>query len=220
MIGGLFSRANLPDRGERIIQSCQILHSKPPHLKLLINIKSDALRRRILKSVKSNLTIHVTLSRKESWLLPSPNRNKKGIKMKRLFGIIAVALPLQLLAQNTVPIEVHVDTGSHTCTSIGQDHKVYQTITAGAGRYFQNPALNTHSNFGPGNCTYETDGGGPAQVWQKFKLIDADGEEEEQDRLVQVTVRAYSDCTNSPARLTTRTARDCKFTATSKKGKQ
>lgn len=140
--------------------------------------------------------------------------------MKKLFGILALALPLPLLAQNTVPIDVNVDTGAHTCTSQGQDHKVYQTIRAGIGRYFQNPQLVTHSNFGPGNCTYETDGGGPSQVFGKFKLTDADGDEEVQDRLTQVTVRAYSDCTNNLSRIGSRTGRECRFTATSKKGKQ
>lgn len=61
-------------------------------------------------------------------------------------------LPIQVFAEPpsnvTVPIDVTVDTGSHTCTSIGQEKKVYKDVYAGDGRYFVNPNLGEVSHFG------------------------------------------------------------------------
>lgn len=135
-------------------------------------------------------------------------------------AIILVALPAQLFAQNIVPVEVNVDTGSHTCTKIGQDHKAYQDVFAGKGRYFVNPALDTVSKFGDGNCVYTSDGGAYDVRYEKFKFTDADGEVEWMDKPVNFVVRAYADCTNNVLKLASRVGTACRFTATSKKGMQ
>jgi hypothetical protein len=115
----------------------------------------------------------------------------------------------------SVPIDVVVDTGSHTCSSIGQDHNVPKEISAGESRYFINENLTMISNFGRGACTYERDGGVQTKI---FCVTDADGKQECLPRIVKVIVRAYADCTMDPLKLTTRVGTECRFTATSKRG--
>lgn len=137
-----------------------------------------------------------------------------------LFGSVAMGLSGgKVLAQgNTVPIDVTVDTGNHSCTSSGQEHKVYKTIEAGAGRYFFNEHLGEVSNFGGrGSCEYNSDGGGTAYETKPFCVTDADGAKECSQRLTKVVVRAFADCGNNPI-PGSRVGRECRFTATSKKG--
>ncbi len=120
-------------------------------------------------------------------------------------------------AGNQTPIDVNVDTGSHTCTSIGQEKKVYKEIYAGDDRYFIDDNLSEVSKFGAGSCEYSPDGGNSYEK-KPFCVIDADNEKECQPRLVRVIVRAFADCTNNPTKLQSRIGTECRFTATSKKG--
>lgn len=123
-------------------------------------------------------------------------------------------------AQNTVPIDLIADTGSHTCRALGQEVKVYRDVYAGKSRYFSDPTLAEHSKFGEGNCVYTSDGGVPAIQMEKFKFLDADGGVEWIDKPVRFIVRAFADCTNNPAKLGSRIGTECRFTGTSKKGAQ
>lgn len=129
-----------------------------------------------------------------------------------------VAPGYALAAGNTVPIDQNVDTGTHLCTSIGQDIKVYKPISAGEGRYFFGEHLGEVSKFGAGDCQFNSDGGGNAYETKVFCVTDADGEKECAPRLVGVIVRAYADCTNDPRRINSRISTECRFTAISKKG--
>lgn len=115
----------------------------------------------------------------------------------------------------SVPIDVVVDTGSHSCSSIGQEHKVMKEINAGDSRYFINENLTMISNFGKGACIYEPDGGVQSKI---FCVTDADGQQECLPRVVKVVVRAFADCTMDPLKLTTKVGTECRFTATSKRG--
>lgn len=139
----------------------------------------------------------------------------------RRLSMVAVLLSAAVSAysQNTVPVDVTVDTGSHTCTKIGEDYKIYKDISAGAGRYFHGENLQEHSRFGAGNCVFG-DGDGSGVTRQNFKFTDADGDTEIQSRVVAVTVRAYADCTNDPLKIGSQVGTECRFTATSKKGTQ
>lgn len=120
---------------------------------------------------------------------------------------------------NTVPIDVTIDTGNHTCTKPGQEHKVYKTIEAGEGRYFFNDNLGEVSKFGPaGSCEYNSDGGGNPRETKPFCVTDADGAKECSQRLTKVIVRAFADCTNNLDKIGSKVGRECRFTATSKKG--
>lgn len=134
--------------------------------------------------------------------------------------ITLLALPIKVMAQNTVPIDVIVDTGSHICTSLGQERKVYKDIYAGKGRYFVNESLGTVSKFREGDCQYTTDGGGPAVQTEKFKFTDADGAVELMDKPTRYVVRAFGDCTNNLGNIGKTMGTECRFTATSKKGNQ
>ncbi|CUS38069.1 hypothetical protein [Candidatus Nitrospira nitrificans] len=140
------------------------------------------------------------------------------MKWQIFMGVALTAPSYVFAAGNTVPIDVTVDTGSHTCTSIGQDHRAYRDIYAGDGRYFFKEQLAEKTKFGAGNCEYNSDGGGNAYETRSFCVTDADGEKECSQRLVRVIVRAYADCTNNPGKLTSRVGTECRFTATSKKG--
>lgn len=133
---------------------------------------------------------------------------------------MALAVPAYAFAAegNTVPIDVTVDTGSHTCTHQGQDVKVYKTIEAGAGRYFINESLGEVSKFGAGSCEFNSDGGGNPHETKVFCTTDADGAPECLPRLSKVVVRAYADCTNNMSKLGSQIGTECRFTATSKKG--
>jgi hypothetical protein len=117
----------------------------------------------------------------------------------------------------TTPINEIVDTGSHTCSSNGQEKKVYKDIYAGDSRYFVDPVLAEVSKFGAGDCQYNSDGGAPAVQMGKFKLTDADGQVEITDKPVRYIVRAFADCTNNN-RIGSRIGTECRFTATSKRG--
>lgn len=143
----------------------------------------------------------------------------KKLEIFSLFALLLV-LPFQLFAQSTTPIDVTVDTGSHTCTSMGQEKKVYKDVYAGDGRYFANPALGEVSKFGAGNCEYNSDGGAPAIQTAQFKFTDADGAVEMMDKPIRYIVRAFADCTNNPGKLGSRIGTECRFTATSKRGNQ
>lgn len=118
----------------------------------------------------------------------------------------------------TVPVSKTVDTGSHTCTKIGQEKKVYDVAEAGQDRYFVNDSLATVSMFREGNCTYESDGGGPSVTMGRFSFKDADGNNEVMEKPVRYVIRAFGDCTNNPANLGKSMGTECRFTATSKRG--
>lgn len=133
-----------------------------------------------------------------------------------------VAFTLSLItqfaaAQLTTPIDVTVDTGSHTCSSIGQEKKVYKEIYAGDSRYFLNESLGTVSTFGKGECAWSPDHG-DSYVTKNFCVTDADGQKECSPRLIKVIVRAFADCTNNPTKIGSHIAAECRFTATSKRG--
>ena len=138
--------------------------------------------------------------------------------VKTIFVALALSSAAQFVqAQFITPIDVTVDTGSHTCTSTGQEKKVHKEIYAGDGRYFTNESLSTVSTFGKGECAYSPDHG-DNYVTKNFCVTDADGQKECSPRLVKVVVRAFADCTNNPLRLGSRIAAECRFTATSKRG--
>lgn len=148
--------------------------------------------------------------------------NSEGCTMliKKIFPVMIMTIVSQsalAATGNTTPIDVTVDTGTHTCTSIGQEKKVYKEIYAGDGRYFIDENLSEVSRFGAGGCEYSPDGGNSYEK-KTFCVTDADGDRECQPRLVRVIVRAFADCTNNPAKLATKIATECRFSATSKKG--
>ena len=93
-----------------------------------------------------------------------------------------LALPLMMLSSTlyaqgySTPVDVTVDTGSHTCTSIGQEKKVYKDVYVGDSRYFVDDNLSEVSLFGAGGCEYNSDGGGNAHEMQVFCVTDADGQ--------------------------------------------
>jgi hypothetical protein len=136
---------------------------------------------------------------------------------RSLFAFALCAFAQAASAQFTTPVDVTVDTGSHTCTSTGQEKKVYKEIYAGDSRYFVGESLSTVSTFGKGECAYSPDHG-ENYVTKNFCVTDADGQKECSQRLVKVVVRAFADCTNNPLKLGTRIAAECRFTATSKRG--
>ncbi len=140
------------------------------------------------------------------------------MKKIAVFGLALSSVAQFALAQYTTPIDVTIDTGSHTCTSIGQEKKVYLPIDAGDSRYFINESLRTVSTYGKGECAYSPDHGGDGYVTKVFCVTDADGQQECSPRLVKVIVRAFADCTNDPGRLGSQIAAECRFTATSKRG--
>lgn len=115
------------------------------------------------------------------------------------------------------PVDVTVDTGSHTCTEIGWDKKDYQDVYAGDGRYFIDDKLSTVSVFGSGSCEYSPDHPNSYET-RRFCVTDADGEKECTSKPVRVIIRAYADCTNNPTNLGSRVGTECRFTATSKRG--
>ncbi|MEQ1560789.1 MAG: tetratricopeptide repeat protein [Methyloglobulus sp.] len=131
-------------------------------------------------------------------------------------------VPFQISADTnfTTPIDVSVDTGSHTCTSLGQEMKVYSEVYAGDGRYFVNSILAVMYKFGAGNCEFNSDGGAPAIQTGQFKFTDADGQVEIMEKPIRYIVRAFADCTNNPGNLGSRISTECRFTATSKIGTQ
>lgn len=66
------------------------------------------------------------------------------------------------LAQKPYTVRQQVDTGSHTCTSQGQDYKVYAVAEAPPDRFFVESTVKytIHSQFGSdGNCVFTNDGG-------------------------------------------------------------
>jgi hypothetical protein len=137
-----------------------------------------------------------------------------------IFGLALSTMAQFALAQYNTPIAVTIDTGSHTCTSIGMEKKTYSDppITAGESRYFINPAIETVSTYGKGECAYSPDHAPDSYVTKSFCVTDADGQRECSPRLVQVIVRAFADCTNNPGNLGSRIGAECKFTAISKRG--
>ena len=143
-------------------------------------------------------------------------------RTKIYFFALILSTSSYLFADNnfTTPINVPVDTGSHTCTKIGQDKKVYENIYAGDGRYFVDPKFVEESKFGSGNCEYNSDGGGEAIQTAKFKFTDADGQVEMMDKPIRYIVRAFADCTNNATKLGSRIGTACRFTAISKRGAQ
>lgn len=141
------------------------------------------------------------------------------MKLSRLATLIVVACPFAVFGQGlTAPIDVTADTGAHTCTAQGQDHKNYKTVNAGEDRYFVDMKLTTVSVFGSGACEFSPDH--PPGVKERvFCVTDADGKPECQPRPVEVVIRAYADCTNNLSKLGSRVGTECRFTATSKRGK-
>lgn len=140
------------------------------------------------------------------------------MNIKSMVFISFFLIPLKVFPQGfTTPIDVTVDTGSHTCTSPGQEKKVYKEIYAGDNRYFINESLSETSRFGSGGCEYSPDGGNSYEK-RNFCVTDADGQRECTPRLVKVNVRAFADCTNDVSRIGSRISTECRFTATSKRG--
>ena len=142
---------------------------------------------------------------------------------KNIFTTLSMLIfPTAILAGGgnplTVPVSKTADTGSHTCTSIGQEVKKYEAAEAGPGRYFADAKLETVSMFRAGNCSYESDGAGPSITMGRFLFKDADGNDEVMEKPVRYVIRAFGDCTNNPANLTQRMGTECRFTATSKRG--
>ena len=146
------------------------------------------------------------------------NNNKL---LNKLLISLVLMVPLPGFSQTpgfVTPIDQNVDTGSHTCTSQGQDIKVYKSILAGENRYFINENLSVVSQFGAGSCEYSPDHVPDSYVKKIFCVTDADGQQECTPKLVQVIIRAYADCTNNPLKLGSRIGTECRFTATSKRG--
>lgn len=141
------------------------------------------------------------------------------MRLYTLVLLAAAVCPVAAFAQgNTAPADITADTGSHTCTAQGQDYKNYRTAYAGDSRYFVDMKLATVSVFGSGGCEYSPDHN-PAIEEKVFCVTDADGQPECQPRPVKVTIRAYADCTNNLGKLGSRVGTECRFTATTKKGK-
>ncbi|MGS1010069.1 hypothetical protein [Achromobacter anxifer] len=156
-----------------------------------------------------------------NWQCRLAHSHRVGGDMKcvKLSLIFALACPLVALAQGvTAPVDITADTGSHTCTSQGQDHKNYRTAYAGDDRYFVDMKLTPVSIFGKGTCEYSPDHK-PAIEEKVFYVTDADGKPECQPRPVRATIRAYADCTNDLRKIGSRVAAECRFTATTKRGK-
>lgn len=100
-----------------------------------------------------------------------------------------------------------VDTGSHTCTSIGQEKKVYDTAEAGSDRFFieEQVSFTEVSKFLAGNCTIEG-------VEKRAILVTLpDGTKAPIRMPVKYTLRAFADCTNDPGNLNRRMSTECAF---------
>lgn len=137
-----------------------------------------------------------------------------------LIAALALLSPLAASAQSRVPVDVTVDTGTHTCVNPGQVERAYKTVYAGDSRYFIDVSLAEVSKLLIGSCEYASEGTGPAVEMRKFKFLDADGEAEWVEKPVRYTVRAFGDCTNNIGNVGKTVGTACRFTGTTKRGRE
>lgn len=133
--------------------------------------------------------------------------------LKRLLTFAAIAIFAGTAwSQKPYTVTKTVDTGSHTCTSQGQDHKAYDVAEAPPDRYFVESTVSFGevSKFGAGNCEFTNDGG--ATVDKKTVVLKlANGQTVRADVPIRYHLRAYADCTNNVQKLTTRVGTECRF---------
>lgn len=117
-----------------------------------------------------------------------------------------------VFAQKPYTVTKTVDTGSHTCTSQGQDHKAYDVAEAPADRYFVESTVSfgETSKFGDGNCMFTNDGG--ATIDKKTVTLKLEnGQTVRADVPIRYHLRAYADCTNNLSKLGSRVGTECRF---------
>lgn len=131
-----------------------------------------------------------------------------AIRIFQILFVLTFSAPLSSFAGDKYG-PFYVDTGSHTCTSIGQEKKVGQIFKAGNDRYFikETVKYTEKSRFGGGDCRIMS---------VEEKNISAKlstGQTVMMPVPVSYTVRAFADCTNNPAKLGSRIATECQFSA-------
>jgi hypothetical protein len=117
------------------------------------------------------------------------------------------------LSQKPYTVRLHVDTGSHTCTNQGQDHKAYGIAEAPPDRFFVESTVKyaPHAQFGSdGNCVFTNDAGGSVEK-KTVTLKLANGQTVRADVPVKYYLRAYADCTNDLTKLFSRVSMECAF---------
>ena len=132
--------------------------------------------------------------------------------MKKM-KITMISTVLLVLNINTAMAETfgpyNVDTGSHTCTSLGQERKVGKVFSSGEDRYFVRSTVtySTVSRFGGGDCRIM--GVKEKDIYLKLET----GQSVRVTVPIGYTVRAFADCTRNPAKLGSRIGTECQFTS-------
>jgi len=132
---------------------------------------------------------------------------RKSVVLIAMCAVVGIAL-----AQKPYTVTKTVDTGSHTCTKIGQEVKKYETAEAPPDRFFVESTVQFRekSRFGAGNCSFTNDGG--ASVEKKTVTLRLqNGQTVRADVPVKYHLRAFADCTNDPGRLASRIGTECIF---------
>jgi hypothetical protein len=136
------------------------------------------------------------------------------MSIRMLASLLALATLSSANAQEPYTVTKTVDTGNHTCPSIGWDHKVYDVAEAPADRFFVESTVrfDPEGVSGDGNCVFTNDNGGAVER-KTVTLKLANGQSVRADVPVRYHLRAYADCTNNPRNLGSRVGRECKFSA-------
>ena len=100
-----------------------------------------------------------------------------------------------------------VDTGSHTCTRLGQEYKPSMLFTAPPDRFFDKSTIKVDevSRFGPGGCSLQ---------YCSEKNIDVtlpSGGKVSMPVIYACNMLATADCTNNPSMIGKRVGTECNF---------
>jgi hypothetical protein len=122
-----------------------------------------------------------------------------------ILGLGAAAFASPALSEDTVTKTV--DTGSHTCTSQGQEVKKFDTAEAGSDRYFieEKVSYSEKSKFLAGDCTIE------GVEKRDVTFTTSEGNKVTIKVPVKYSLRAFGDCTSNLGNIGRRMGTECVF---------
>ncbi|MDX2259254.1 MAG: hypothetical protein NW205_10115 [Hyphomicrobiaceae bacterium] len=122
---------------------------------------------------------------------------------------LAIALPLHSVPANADPVSVIVDTGSHTCTSQGQEKKTPGVAVSGSDRYFDEATVSFTeiSKFLAGGCSITS------VEKRKITVKLENGTTVAVDVPVKYHLLAVGDCTSNLGNIGKRMGTECRFSA-------
>lgn len=114
--------------------------------------------------------------------------------------------------QNNSFITKTIDTGSHTCTKIGQEEKAYHVAESGSDRFFLENTVRYDevSKLGGGGCDFTNDAGSSVER-RDVTLKLANGMDVKVSVPVKYYLRAFGDCGNNPGNIGKSMGTECVF---------